>query len=110
MNIRGRKGALRQAATAAEHIARDRPLVARAWGDGLFEAADRIGAYPRSGRVVTAIGNDNLRELIYRNVRVIYRIDPTEVVMLLVWHQRRDPRKLERLLRPYRVSAKPPSQ
>jgi plasmid stabilization system protein ParE len=109
MNVRWRKGALRQAASAAEHIARDRPLVARAWGDGLFEVGDRIGEYPKSGRVVVAIENDNIREVVYRNVRVIYRIDPTEVVVLLVWHQRRDPRKLERLLRPYRMTANPRS-
>lgn len=90
--------ALRQAERAARFIARERPLVALNWTNGLVDAMDRAAAFPESGRVYAGFQNPRLRELVYRDVRVIYRIDPAEIVVLIVWHQRRDPRKLERLV------------
>lgn len=49
---------------------------------GAFEAAARLSTFPRLGRVVPEIGDDSIRELIYRQYRIIYVVvgDTAEVL------------------------------
>lgn len=103
MNVRWSERALNHAEAAARYIARDRPLASIRWTQELFDAVLRLGDFPESGRVVAGIDNPRLREVVFENVRVVYHIDPTEIMVLIVWHTRRDPRKLLRQLRAYRV-------
>lgn len=103
MNVRWSERALDHAEAAAGYIAHDRPLASVRWMQGLLDAVLRVGDFPESGRVVAGIDNPRLREVVYENVRVVYHIDPTEIMVLIVWHTRRDPRKLLRQLRAYRV-------
>ncbi len=51
---------------------------------GVFEATARLGTLPRMGRVVPEIGDDSIRELIYRQYRIIYVVvgETAEVLTL----------------------------
>lgn len=41
---------------------------------------------PKSGRVVPEIGDEQFRELIYGNYRILYRIEKKQVSILTVRH------------------------
>ena len=45
---------------------------------------------PRLGRVVPELGADDLREIIVRPFRIVYRVEPGEIQVLAVVHERRD--------------------
>ena len=65
-----------------EHIANDRPMVAKRMKARLVEAADSLGLFPERGREAGAS-----RELVVVNPYVIrYRIRPEAVVILRVKH------------------------
>jgi plasmid stabilization system protein ParE len=66
----------------ARYIAEDKPEAALRWLDGAFKATDRLESFPRSGRVVREVGSENLREVIYRSHRIIYRIEKNAVLIL----------------------------
>ncbi|HMB91359.1 MAG TPA: type II toxin-antitoxin system RelE/ParE family toxin [Rhodothermales bacterium] len=57
----------------------------------LMHAAERLATFPNSGRVVPEIGDANLREVIYRNYRIIYMHTPEDdkVEVLTVFHASR---------------------
>lgn len=102
MRVRWSKRALRQVVDAASYVLRDRALPTLHWADELIGAMWNVGEFPESGRVVPEIGNPRVREIIHRDVRVIYRIDPAELVVMMVWPTRRNVRKLVRQLERYR--------
>jgi plasmid stabilization system protein ParE len=55
--------AIERAHEAAKYIARDKPKAARSWLEGVFEAVDRLEAFPESGRMVPEIGLPEYREI-----------------------------------------------
>jgi toxin ParE1/3/4 len=102
MRVRWSKRALKQVVNAGVYVVQDRRHGVLRWAEELVSAMWNAGEFPESGRVVPEIGNPRIREIIHRDVRVIYRIDPTEVVVMIVWPTRRDVRKLVRQLERYR--------
>lgn len=71
------------------YISRDRPGAARAWAEGIFEAVKRLSDLPESGRVLPELGRSDVRELIYRSHRVIYRFSEEAILILTIRHSRR---------------------
>lgn len=67
-------------------IARDAPRYAEVFADRVFRVTDRLGEFPRLGRVVPEFGREDIRELIVQSYRVIYRLLPEEVEILTVHH------------------------
>jgi len=80
-----------------QYIAADRPDAARAWAIALFERAATLGEHPRRGRRVPEAGRDEIREVLHGDYRIIYRAEPTRLVVLTVRHGRRqwDPTEIE---------------
>lgn len=103
MKVRWLKRALRDVEKAALYIARERPRTALHWAEEVIARMRQVGELPESGRMVPEIGNPRIREIIQQDVRVIYRLDSDEIVVMIVWHTRRDVRKLIRRLEPFRV-------
>jgi len=89
--------ALERVVEIGQHIAADRPDAARKWVQSLFDRASALRQYPRRGRRVPEIGRDEVREIIHGAYRVIYRLDPTQILVLTVRHGRRawDPAEVE---------------
>lgn len=79
-----------------ERIARDRPLGALEWLDGLHAAVHRLEQFPFSGHVLPEIPLSARREIPYRGFRVIYRLTPDKLEILRVAHGRRDLRPRDR--------------
>ncbi len=47
---------------------------------------ESIPAFPRSGRVVPEYQKDNLREKIFQNYRIVYRIRSTAIEIVAISH------------------------
>jgi len=52
----------------------------------IFDAVDRLARFPQSGRVVPEMNNENTREIIVGNYRVIYDTGGDTVHILSVLH------------------------
>jgi len=72
-------------------------LAAQEWASGIFQLADQLARFPRRGRIVPEVRRSSIRELIYGDYRVIYKIESTSVGILTVRHGRRrfDPTEVE---------------
>ncbi len=81
--------ALQRVNETIDFIARDRPLAAEKWAAGIFDLVERLQQSPKRGRVVPEVGREQVRELLYRNHRIIYRLDPDSVSVLTVRYARR---------------------
>jgi addiction module RelE/StbE family toxin len=69
-----------------EHIAQDAPLYARRMIDRLTKRSEQIAAFPRSGRMVPEYEAPDIREVIERPYRIIYRIKTDQIDILAVVH------------------------
>jgi plasmid stabilization system protein ParE len=67
-------------------IARDAPHIATVFADRAFRATDRLVQHPRLGRIVPELKIEPIREIIFGNYRIIYRIQEGEVQILTVHH------------------------
>lgn len=73
----------------ARYIAAERPGSAGPWIEGLFALAASLRRHPRAGRKVPEAGCAELRDVLHGRYRLIYRIEPTRLVVLSVRHGRR---------------------
>lgn len=78
--------AIDRASEIAEYIAQDNPSAAEKWINTVFSKVERIESSPEIGRVVPEIRNNRFRELIYRNYRIIYHIEKTQISILTIRH------------------------
>ena len=68
-----------------DYIARDSEVYARSFVAELLGAVDRLEDFPESGRQVPeAEDRPEIREVIYRGYRLIYRLERARVVILTV--------------------------
>jgi toxin ParE1/3/4 len=87
--IRWTNQALADLEAIGHFIARDAPSVAQVFIDHVFEAVKRLEVFPRSGRVVPEIGQEDIREILYGSYRVVYVVGEAEVNILTVFHASR---------------------
>jgi toxin ParE1/3/4 len=70
----------------AEYIAQDNPTAAEKWTNTIFSKVEQLKSFPESGRIVPEINHQKIRELIYSNYRIIYRIEEKQLSILTVRH------------------------
>lgn len=71
-----------------DHIAKDAPLVASQVVERLLQRSIQIGDFPSSGRAVPEYQREDIREILERPYRIIYRILPDRVDVITVMHYR----------------------
>jgi len=69
-----------------DFIAEDSPQVATVVVGRILSATERIAAFPESGRYVPEFESRNLREIILRPYRVVYRLVGSSQVHILTIH------------------------
>lgn len=79
--------ALERVRDIAGYIARDKPSAAEKWVKKLFEVVGALPLQPRSCRVVPELNRVDVRELIYGNYRLIYKVTD-DIHILTVRHSR----------------------
>ena len=80
--------AVDRASEIADYIARDKPSAVKKWVDGIFSGVEKLKSSPEIGRIVPEIGNNQFRELIYGNYRIIYRVEKKQISVLTIRHGR----------------------
>lgn len=70
----------------AGYIAQDNPDAAESWINTVFEKVEHLKEFPESGRIVPETDNMTIRELIYGNYRIIYRVEEKRLSVLTVCH------------------------
>lgn len=73
----------------ADFIAKDSVKYAKLQVLRFIIAVDVLLENPKIGRVVPEIGNENIRELIQGNYRIIYKINSTSRIDILTVHHSR---------------------
>ena len=71
------------------YVARNSEQYANLLIDRIIAAVDRLEGFPLSGRVVPEVGDESLREVIYRNYRIVYRLKPEIIEVVTVFHAAR---------------------
>lgn len=91
MTIEFSEAALRQISDAILFIAADKPEAAKCWVESVRTLVSRLADFPRNGRVVPDFSDENLRELLHGEYRVVYKIDErsSRVVVVTVFHAKR---------------------
>ena len=72
-------------------IARDNPKRAMSFGYELISETDRLREFPELGRVVPEYRNSDIREIVFRPYRIVYRVDQDNKLCEIarVWHSAR---------------------
>ena len=61
-----------------DYLAYESPAYAQTFIDGIFSVVDRLEIFPNSGRMVPEIGDNSIREVIYKGYRIIHIIAGVE--------------------------------
>jgi plasmid stabilization system protein ParE len=82
--------ARRELREIGQFVARDKPGAAIRWIETLAAMAEQAAALPFAGRRVPEYGRDDVREVIKRGYRVIYRVfdDRVEIITVRDGHRR----------------------
>ena len=80
----------RSATRALAWIAHDRLGAALAWFANLRRRVAELARFPRRGRVLPELGQDEYRELILQPYRVVYHVGRTRISILAVRHVRQE--------------------
>jgi len=82
--------ALTRVEEIARVIAAERPQAASRWVTSLFDRVKQLRAHPESGPIVPELERTEIRQLIHRQHRIIYRLDARRVLILTIRHVRQD--------------------
>ena len=72
------------------YISHDSEFYASNFARRLLLAIERLEIFPRSGRIVPEYNNPDIRELIYQNYRIVYKISDKAVYIALIIHGTND--------------------
>ena len=73
-------------AAIREYYEQVAPQYAKPFVTGAFEKTAQLRSFPRLGRMVPEIGDPDIRELIYRQYRIVYIVDGENVDVLTIFH------------------------
>lgn len=68
------------------YIEEDSPTSAARWADKLLKKVNGIKDFPRAGRSIPEVDAESIREIIFGNYRIIYRIREEIAYILRVRH------------------------
>lgn len=68
-----------------EFISIDSSERAKIWVLELYSAGENLMTFPQRGRIVPEFNQENIRELLIENYRLVYRVKPTSIEILTVF-------------------------
>ena len=86
MTIEWTEPALRDLESIRDYIRRDSKYYADRFIERIVGAVESLTSFPQVGRVVPEANNPALRELLYANYRIMYRVEPDRVLLIAVVH------------------------
>ncbi len=90
MTLEWTRSAIRDVQNLRNYIALDSAAYAERFVQKIIEAVEKAAVFPRVGRKVPEADEENIREILYGNYRIFYRIDESRILVLMVIHGARD--------------------
>ena len=78
--------AIDRASEIAKYFSLDNPTAASKGVDDIFEKVLILNSAPKMGRTVPEIDRKEIREIIFGNYRIIYRIEEINIAILTIRH------------------------
>jgi len=78
--------AIDRASEIAEYISLDNPTAANKWINNVFKKVLILKPSPQIGRTMPEINRKEIREIIFGNYRIIYRIEKLNISILTIRH------------------------
>lgn len=72
------------------YITRDSSYYASNFAKKILFSVDKLTDFPHIGRIVPEYNDPDIRELIYQNYRIVYKISKKRIYILLVIHGSRE--------------------
>lgn len=72
-----------------DYIARDDPMAAARWVETLTTAVERAARAPLAGRRVPEKGRNDVREVLQRTYRIVYRVRDGQIDVLTIFEGHR---------------------
>ncbi|MCJ7552990.1 MAG: type II toxin-antitoxin system RelE/ParE family toxin [Ignavibacteriaceae bacterium] len=85
MKIFWTKEALLRLEETEKYISKDNPIAAIEFVDKLITVAETLVDNPEKGRIVPELSLENIRELLYRNYRIVYLVKKNSIDILTVF-------------------------
>jgi len=73
-----------------DYIAQDSPAYAQPFIERLLQATRHLPEFPQIGRLMPEAKSPSIREVIYQGYRIVYRLCPDTVEIVMVAHGSRD--------------------
>ena len=89
MQIIWTQEALNRLTDIENYISKDSPNRAITFINYLIDQGESLKDHPKIGHVVQELGNENIRELIAKKYRIIYRVSQNRVEILTVFEGHR---------------------
>jgi len=84
--IRWSIGALDDLESISAYIEQDSPIKAKELAKGIFEKIEQLKQFPYMGRKFPDRDDDQLREIIFKNYRIVYEIREEIIEILIIAH------------------------
>jgi toxin ParE1/3/4 len=68
------------------YIARDSPAAARNFATKIIDATTVLETFATIGRIVPEYSDASLREILYRNYRIVYQLSDNTATIVTVFH------------------------
>ncbi|MFH1951546.1 MAG: type II toxin-antitoxin system RelE/ParE family toxin [Pseudomonadota bacterium] len=86
MRVHWTENAIKHLADIYAYISENSQIYAARMVDRLTKNSEQIAVFPRSGRMVPEFRAEDIREVIERPYRIIYRTKPEQIDVLAVIH------------------------
>jgi len=78
-----------------DYIARDSEFFAHRFTERIIDTISTLPQFPKMGRFVPEAEDESIRELIFQNYRIIYRVEQERILILAIIHGGRDLRLIQ---------------
>lgn len=73
-----------------DYIAKDSEYYASEFIGKILDAVEALKGLPKIGRIVPEASQDDIRELLFHNYRLIYRIETERILIIAIIHGARE--------------------
>jgi addiction module RelE/StbE family toxin len=80
--------AIQRVKEIGKQVKRDNPIVARELIDTMFKRVEKLAEFPESGAINPEAERKDIRQLVVKNHRIIYRVEENMIIVLTVRHSR----------------------
>lgn len=90
MKLQWTEPALSDLESIRDYIKWDSEYYANLFVERIIDAVERLINFPELGRRVPEAEKENIRELLFHNYRIIYRVETECILILTIVHSARD--------------------